>query len=76
MANIAGIRNFQSVGGCRSDETKGVTAHVHVGYRLLDLRHMAGNALIALAACFVVCVLLYGRRVGAVRRVRAVTIEA
>ena len=55
---------------------KRVASHVHVGYRLLDLRHVASDALVALATCFVVRVLLDRRRVRPVRRIRAVTIEA
>ena len=73
--SIAGIRNLQSVSRCRSDEVKRVAPHVHVGDRLLDLWHVAGDALAALATYFVMRVLLYCGRVRTVRRVRAVTIE-
>ena len=76
MADIAGVRNLQSVSRCRSDEVKRVAPHVHVGDRLLDLRHVASDALATLATCFVVRVLLNRWRVRAVRRVRAMTIEA
>ena len=75
MARIAGVWNLQSVGHCRSDKVKGMAPHVHVGDGLLDLRHVASDALVALATYFVVRVLLYCGRVRTVRRVRAVTIE-
>ena len=76
MAGITGIRNLQSVSHCRSDEVKRVAPDVHVGDRLFDLRHVASDALVALATYFVVRVLFYCGRVRTVRRVRAVTIEA
>ena len=76
MADIACVRNLQSVSRCRSDEVKRVAPHVHVGDRLLDLRHVASDALVALATYFVMGVLLDRWRVRAVGRVRAVTIEA
>ena len=76
MANITGVRNLQSVARCRSDEPKRVARHVHVGDCLLDLRHVASDALVALATRFVMGVLLDRRSVRAVRRVRAVTIQA
>jgi len=75
MADIAGVRNFQSVSRRRSDEVKRVAPHVHIGDRLLDLRHVASDALVALATCFVMRVLLDGWGVRAVRRSRAMTIE-
>lgn len=76
MANITGVRDFQRVTRCRRDEVKRVAPHVHVGDRLLDLRHMTSDALVALATFFVMCVLLNRWRARAVRRVWAVTIEA
>lgn len=76
MANITGVRDLQSVARCRSDESKRVARHVHVGDRLLDLRHVARDAIIALATRVVMGVLLDRRSVGTVRRVRAVTIQA
>ena len=76
MADIAGVRNFQCVSRSRSYEVKRVALHVHVRYRLLDLRHMASDALVSLATYFVMRVLLDCWRVRTVRRVRAVTIEA
>ena len=76
MAYVAGVRNLQSVSRCRSDEVKRVAPHVHVAYRLLDLRHVASDALVALATCFVMRVLLDRWRMRAIRRIRAVAIEA
>lgn len=55
---------------------KRVAPHVHVGDRLLDLRHVASDALAALASCFVMSVFLDRRGVRAVWRIRAVTIQA
>ena len=75
MAGIAGIRNLRSLSHRGIDEVKRVAPHVHVGDRLLDLRHVTGDALVALATYFVVRVLFYCGRVRTVRRVRAVTIE-
>ena len=37
---------------------KGMAAHVHVRDRLLDLWHVAGNAIVALTTYFVMRVLL------------------
>ena len=76
MAYVAGIRNLQSVSHRRSDEMKRVAPHIHISDRLLDFGHVASDALATLAAYFVMCVLLNRRRVRAIRRIRAVTIEA
>ena len=76
MADIAGVWNFQSVSRRRSDEVKRVAPHIHISDRLLDLRHVASDALVALATYFVMGVLLDRWRVRAVGRVRAVTIKA
>ena len=76
MADIAGVRNLQSLSRCRCDEAERMAPHVHVGDRLLDLRHVASDALAALATYFVMRVLLNRRRVRTIRRIRAVTIEA
>ena len=76
MAHIAGVGNLESVGHCRSGEMKVVAPHVHVGDGLLDLRHVASNALTAFASDFVMRMLLDGRCARAVRRIRAVAIEA
>ena len=76
MADIAGVRNFQSVSRRRSDEVKRVAPHIHIRNRLLDLRHVASDALATLATYFVMRVLLNRRRVRTIRRIRAVTIEA
>ena len=76
MADIAGVRNFQSVSRRRSDEAKRMAPHVHVGYRLFDLRHVASDTFVALTTHFVMRVLVDGWRARAVGRIRAVTIEA
>ena len=76
MADIAGIRNFQSVRRCRKDEVKRVATHVDVGDCLLHLRHVTSDALVAPAVHFVMGVLFDRWRVRAISRVRAVTIQA
>ena len=76
MADIAGVRNFQSVSRRRSDEAKRVATHVHVRDRLLDLRHVASDTLVARATHFMMRVLLDCWCVRATRRIRTVTIEA
>ena len=76
MTNIAGVRNLQSVSHCRSDEVKRVAPYIHVGDRLLDLWHVASDALAALATYFVMRVLLDRWRARAIWRIRTVTIEA
>ena len=76
MAYIAGIRNLHSVSRRRSDEMKSVAPHVHVGDCLLDLRHVGGDALAALASRFVMRVFFDRRGVRAIRRTRAVAIQA
>ena len=76
MADVAGVRNLQSVGHRRSDEMEGVAPHVHVGDGLLDLRHVASDALTAFASDLVMRMLFDSRCARAVRRIRAVTIEA
>ena len=55
---------------------KRVAPHVHIRDGLLDLRHVASDALIAGAACFVMGVFLDRGCMRAIRRTRAVTIEA
>ena len=55
---------------------KGVAPNVHVGDGLLDLRHVASDALTALAAYLVMCMLLDARCARAVWRIWAMTIEA
>jgi hypothetical protein len=54
---------------------KRVASNIHVGYSLLDFRHMARDALIAWAARLVMRMLFYGWRMRAVWRRRAVTIQ-
>ena len=76
MACSARIRNLQRFRGRRGDEFEGVSADIDISNRLLDLRHVAAHALIPGTAGFMMRVRLNGRRVGAVRRVRAVTFEA
>jgi len=76
MTDIARVRNLQSVRHRRSDEVKRVAPHVHVGDGLLDLRHVASNALAALTTRFVMRVFLDCWRVRAIRRIRTMAIQA
>ena len=76
MAYIAGVRNLQSVSRRRSHKVKRVAPYVHVGDCLLDLRHVAGDALAALASRFVMRVFFYRRGVRAIRRTWAMAIQA
>ena len=76
MAHITGVRNLQSVRRRRSDEVKGVAPDVHVDDRLLDFRHVASDALAPLASRFVMRVFFDRRGVRAIRRIRAVAIQA
>jgi len=76
MARVAGVRNLQDLRRRGSNEVERMAPDVHVGDRLLDLRHVARDALVALATRFVMGVLLDRRSVRAVRRVWAVTIQA
>jgi hypothetical protein len=76
MADIAGVRNFQAIGLRRIDEMEGVAADVHVGNRLFDLRHIAGDTLAAGATRGMVGMLFDRRGMRAILRVRPVTSEA
>src|SRR6202020_10506 len=42
MADVARVRDLQAIGPRRINEGEGVAAHIHVGDRLLDRRHVAG----------------------------------
>ena len=75
MANIAGIRNLQGISRRWSDKMKSVAPHVHVGDCLLDLWHVAGDALAALASRLVMGVFFDRRCVRAIGRTRAMAIE-
>ena len=76
MADVARVRDLQAVGPRRIDEVEGVTTDVHVGDRLFDLRHVAGDALASWAAELVVRVFLDRVRVRPILRVRSVAREA
>ena len=75
MTDVAGVRDLQGVGHCRSDEVKRVAPDVHIDDCLLDLRHVALDALAALTPHFVMGVLLDRRCVRAVGGVRTMTVE-
>ena len=47
MTLVAGVRDLHRLALRRGDKSKGVGAHVHIRDRLLDLGHMASNALAA-----------------------------
>ncbi len=58
MAYVTGIRNLQGVGLTWRDEAEGVAADIHIRDRLLDFRHMTGEAIVAGAARLMVRVRL------------------
>ena len=60
VARRAGIRNLEQVRACGRDEFEGVAPDVDIGYRLLDLWHVAANALISGGASLMMRVLLNG----------------
>lgn len=45
MAEIAGVRYFQPLRFRRRDEAEGMSVDLHIAQRLLNGRHVAGNAL-------------------------------
>ena len=70
MTRRARIGDFELVGHRRRDERKRVAADVHVGDRLLDLRHMARHTITAGAAARVMGMVFQSGRVRAIRRAR------
>ena len=76
MANVAGIGNLVGVRLRRRNEAEGVGVDIHVRDRLLDLRHVAGDALAARAARLVMRVFGDGGGMRPILRVRPVTREA
>src|SRR5215469_4528189 len=75
VASRAGIRNFKRIRGRRGDEFERVCPDVDVGYSLLDLGHMATYAIAPGTSGFMMRMRLNCGRMGAVRRVGAVTFE-
>ena len=75
MADVARIRNLQCVALCRCDEAERVGAHVHVRDRLLNLGHVARDALAAGAAGLVVGVRFDRGRVRTVLCIGSVAVE-
>ena len=53
MADVTSIWNLQRIRFARRDEMERMTSNLLVGDRLLDFRHMAGDALVARTARFV-----------------------
>jgi hypothetical protein len=76
MAHIAGIRNSKHVRLCGRDELECVCANVHISDRLLDLRHVASDALISWAIGLVMCMGFDARSVRTIGCVGAVTVQA
>ena len=66
MADITGIGNLQGFGHRWRDKAEGVTSNIYVSDRLLNFRHVAGNALVAGAVCLMVAVRLQRRLAGSV----------
>ena len=73
VAARARIRDLELIRHARRNEAEGVAAHVDVGDRLLDLRHVTRDALAPRAAGGVMRVLLDARGVRTVGRCGAVT---
>jgi hypothetical protein len=73
VAKIASIWNVQFVRLRRPDELECVAPNFHVPQRLGDLGHVAGDALAARTSSGMVGVLLYGRSMRPVLRIRTVT---
>ena len=76
MADIARIRDFQAVGSVRIDEVERVASDIHIGDGLLDLWHVAGNALTAGAPNRVMGMLLDRRGMRPILSVWPVTCQA
>ena len=76
MTKSARIRNFVRSRHSGGNEAEGVTAHVLIRKRLLNLRHVARNAFPAGTAWFMVRMFFDGARVRSVRRTRTVAFEA
>ena len=75
VAEVTGIGNLEGLCFARGDKAEGVAADVLIGDRLLDLRHMASDALAAGAAWLMMSVLFEGCGVGSDLRVRTMAIE-
>ena len=67
VAAGAGIRDLERVGQGRAVKRERVTAHVDVGDRLLDFRHVTGDALAPRAATSVMRVVFHGGRMRSAR---------
>ena len=76
MTVRAWVGNFVGFGHRRTNKAERVAAHIDIGNRLLNLRHVAGDAVIAGAAGFVMRVFLHCCCVRTVRRPRAMTFQA
>ena len=76
VTDVARIGYLQRIGLAGRDELEGVAAHVDVRNGLLDLGHVAGDALATRAANLVMRMCLDGRRMRTVLRVRAVAVQA
>src|SRR3954447_24925477 len=63
----ARIGNLELIGHSRRDEFEGVAAHVDIGDRLFDLRHVAGDAFTAGTSFGVVRVIFDGCRMRSIR---------
>ena len=76
MANIAGVGDFQCIGLGRGHEMEGVTTDIHIRNRLLDFRHVTGDALTSGTPLFVMSVSFDRNRMRTVLRMRAVAGQA
>src|SRR5579871_4614566 len=76
MAHRTRIRNLQQLRIRGRNELEGMTADVHVGDLLFDLRHVARDAFVSGAARSVMGVRLDGGSMRTVRRFRTVAFQA
>ena len=76
MANIAGVGGLQVIRCGRIDKSKCMASNIHARQRLLDFRHMTGNAFAPWAIRLVMSVHFKGCRAGAIWRVGTMTIHA
>ena len=76
MARRTGIRDVVAIRHRRRNKAKRVGVNVRARNPFaFDLGHMARNAFVAGAPCWVMRVFLKGRRVRTIGRLRAVTVE-
>ena len=74
MADVAGVRDLESICLCRSDKIESVGTHVYVFNCLFDFRHVASDTFAAGAVGLVMCVRFDRSGVWPVRRIGSVAV--